>query len=215
MGRVPPGTPPNWATALNDDLNGIEAKADAALEQIAELGDIGTGGDYVPTSDKGAPNGVATLDGTSKVPDSLLPGALTRDSEVPGLAGAAISTSNAALTGPLDLRTTSTVNTAVSAHEAAGDPHPQYQRESTLNADVAAQVPTGALQAALDALPPNTLTQQQLEGKADRAELAPLANGIQANADTVTALQKIYVATLADPPGAGQPAGTLIARPAS
>jgi hypothetical protein len=56
-------------------------------------------GQYELATNKGAIGGYAELDGAGTVPDAQIPAAIARDSEV---------------------------TAAITAHEAAGDPHPQY-----------------------------------------------------------------------------------------
>lgn len=58
---------------------------------------------YQRESEKGAAGGYASLDGSGTVPDAQIPAAIARDAEV---------------------------TAAIAAHEAAADPHTQYERES-------------------------------------------------------------------------------------
>lgn len=64
MSRLPtPGADDGtWGNVLNDFLS-VSHNADGSLKALP----------YVPTSEKGQPNGVASLDGTGKVPSSQLP----------------------------------------------------------------------------------------------------------------------------------------------
>lgn len=104
--------------------------------------------DYIPTSERGAAGGVAGLDEAGKVPAAQLPSCITSGAvdSVAGKTGAVTlakgdvglgnvdNTSDAnkpvstaqqtALNGK---ENTGTAAAAVAAHEAAGDPHPQYQ----------------------------------------------------------------------------------------
>lgn len=63
-------------------VNEVTQKVDAALSKKADLGEDGKllpaqmpemKGDYIPNSEKGAPDGVATLDSTGKVPGEQIP----------------------------------------------------------------------------------------------------------------------------------------------
>lgn len=49
-------------------------------------GSPGSGGSSIPLAQKGAPNGVATLDVDTLIPDAQIPASIARDSEVTGLA---------------------------------------------------------------------------------------------------------------------------------
>ena len=73
---------PNYTTNYNlkkplqeefyniEDHNGNMDIIDAELKKLSEME---VEGDFIPTSEKGAKNGVATLDGTGKVPSAQLP----------------------------------------------------------------------------------------------------------------------------------------------
>jgi hypothetical protein len=63
-------------------------------------------GQYQKESEKGGAGGYASLDGSAFVPDAQIPPGIARDSEV---------------------------TTSISNHEAAADPHSQYERESQKN----------------------------------------------------------------------------------
>lgn len=58
-----------------------------------------------------------------------------------------------------------------------------------------------------------TAIEQLNSGKADRGELSELAQTLGALVELVNTKSAIYKATAGDPVGAGQPAGTWIARP--
>ncbi len=68
----------------------------------------------VLTGEKGAINGVATLDAGGTVPDAQIPAAIARDTEVAS---------------------------AITTHEAAANPHPTYATDADLSAHVAAADP--------------------------------------------------------------------------
>jgi len=68
---------------------------------------------YVPVSDVGNPDGVASLDGTGKIPDSEIPSGITRDSEL----SAAIN--NLINSAPGTLDTLGEIATALAADESA------------------------------------------------------------------------------------------------
>lgn len=58
-----------------------------------------------------------------------------------------------------------------------------------------------------------TAIEQLNTGKADQGDLSDLASTIGDLVDLVNTKATIYKAEAEDPPGAGQPAGTWIARP--
>ncbi|HJS44148.1 MAG TPA: hypothetical protein VJ755_11795, partial [Gemmatimonadales bacterium] len=58
---------------------------------------------YIPLTQRGAANGVATLDASSLIPDAQIPATIARDTEI---------------------------TSAISTHAAAADPHTVYQKES-------------------------------------------------------------------------------------
>lgn len=78
-----------------------DAEVTAAIATHEAAGDPHTG--YQKESEKGVANGYASLDSGGKVPDSEIPAAIARDSEV---------------------------TAAVAAHEAASDPHAQYAKKA-------------------------------------------------------------------------------------
>ncbi len=115
--------------------------AQSAAEQAKNECEAIAGGDYVPTSQKGAAGGVATLDDTGKVPSAQLP---AMDYDAQGTASAAVSTHNTNEAAHADMRmiiagkaavshshtpaavgadATGTASAAVSAHDTSGAAH--------------------------------------------------------------------------------------------
>lgn len=59
-------------------------------------------GDSIPTSEKGAADGVATLDGSGTIPDAQIPATIARDSEITAAVSAAVDALVAGAPGALD-----------------------------------------------------------------------------------------------------------------
>lgn len=81
---------------------------------------------YQKESEKDTPGGYAGLDASGKLAASVLPDSLATDSEL----AAAITTHEAATDPHPQYASDSDVTAAVAAHEAAADPHAGYQKES-------------------------------------------------------------------------------------
>lgn len=94
-----------------------EATAAGALAAHVAAADPHTG--YQKESEKAAANGYASLDGTTKVPIAQLPTGTTGSTVALGNAPAAAQSAAEA-----------TAAAALTAHEAAADPHTGYQKES-------------------------------------------------------------------------------------
>lgn len=137
-------------------------------------------GNYQAKSEKGQPNGYASLDGSGLVPDAQLPSGIARDSEVSTAVTAAVNTHEGAAdphTGyqkesekgqvngyasldvggkvpdaqlPAGLARDSEVTTAITNHEQAADPHPQY----TTTTEAAAAAPVQSFNGRTGAITP-------------------------------------------------------------
>lgn len=83
--KLAAGAPPNWAARLNEDLDQIEAKAEAALEAA------GGTDPKIPMAQKGAPSGVAPLDSTGKLAEAYLPSDLPSAEDIPDMVVDAIT----------------------------------------------------------------------------------------------------------------------------
>lgn len=112
---------------IEDGIEAAAATADAALPAAT------ASGTYVPLSQRGAANGVATLDAGGTVPDAQLPAAVARDSEVT----AAVAAHEADTTSVHGIADTALLATQaeLDAHAAAADPHAGYVLESLYDAD--------------------------------------------------------------------------------
>ena len=103
----------------NDNANTLTISVDNTIANKTYVDDAisGLGNTaaitYVPVSDVGNPDGVASLDGTGKIPDSEIPSGITRDSEL----SAAIN--NLINSAPGTLDTLGEIATALAADESA------------------------------------------------------------------------------------------------
>ena len=87
---------PNNQIATMGDIADANEYTDTAITSLGNTID----GAYVPISDVGNPEGVASLDINGKIPDSEIPSTIARDSEIPSLTGYATETYvNTALSG--------------------------------------------------------------------------------------------------------------------
>jgi hypothetical protein len=113
---------------------------------------------YQKESEKGQPNGYASLDGSGTVPDAQIPATIARDTEV----AAAIAAHEAA-GDPHPQYTTGAeagaiADAAVAAHVALSDPHAQYQKESEKDQPNGYAGLDGSSQIAPAAIPNNSVT---------------------------------------------------------
>ena len=102
-----PGATEEMTSAQVLAFAGGEASGAAAAAVAAHEAAPDPHGQYELATNKGAIGGYAELDGAGTVPDAQIPAAIARDSEVAA---------------------------AITAHEAAGDPHPQYLTAAEGNA---------------------------------------------------------------------------------
>ena len=111
------------AKAYNDIANTITLSVDSTIANktyvdtaISGLGNT-VGETYIPLSLYGNPDGVATLDSNGKIPDSEIPSAIARDSEVSSSISTAIN--NLINSAPGTLDTLGEIATALAADESA------------------------------------------------------------------------------------------------
>jgi hypothetical protein len=115
---------PHPGYATDTDVSDLATAAAAADAAHVAASDPHTG--YQRESEKSAANGYASLDSGGKVPDAELPAGLARDSEVT----AAVSAHEAAGDPHPTYETSAEAAAKVTAHEGAADPHTGYQKES-------------------------------------------------------------------------------------
>jgi hypothetical protein len=120
---------------------------DGAAAVVTHVGEADPHVQYQKESEKGQVNGYANLDGAGTVPDSQIPATITRDTELDAHVTDATAAHAASAVGFTPVGTIAATDTqaavaevatdaaaALTAHEAASDPHAGYQKESEKDA---------------------------------------------------------------------------------
>lgn len=146
---------PQYTTAV--EASAI-ADASSAAAVAAHEAAVDPHAQYQKESEKGNANGYASLDGSGTVPDAQIPAAIARNAEVT----AAIAAHEAAGDPHPQYTTAAEASTiadaAVATHVALADPHAQYQKESEKDQPGGYAGLDGSSQIAASTIPNNAVT---------------------------------------------------------